>query len=86
MNYKETLNLPQTDFPMRGGLAKREPQILQEWGADNLYGKIRGKSGRLDYAGPVPQITVKLKQWSASFGLLWTAARSLRFEEEIAGK
>ena len=29
--YKETVNLPETDFPMRGDLAKREPEILTEW-------------------------------------------------------
>ncbi|MGW8312322.1 MAG: isoleucine--tRNA ligase [Desulfuromonadales bacterium] len=31
MDYKETLNLPLTDFPMRGNLPQREPEILQHW-------------------------------------------------------
>ena len=31
MDYKDTLNLPRTDFPMRGNLPKREPEILQHW-------------------------------------------------------
>jgi len=39
--YKETLNLPQTDFPMRGNLAKREPEQLEKWYSDNIYEKIR---------------------------------------------
>ena len=30
-DYKNTLNLPETGFPMRGDLAKREPAMLQNW-------------------------------------------------------
>ncbi len=45
--YKDTLNLPQTDFPMRGNLAQREPQMLKEWEEQNLYLKIReARAGR----------------------------------------
>ncbi len=40
-DYKATLNLPQTDFPMRGNLAKREPEMLKRWQAMNLYGRLR---------------------------------------------
>ncbi|OMH28406.1 isoleucine--tRNA ligase [Motiliproteus sp. MSK22-1] len=40
-DYKDTLNLPQTDFPMRGNLAKREPEVLKEWDRLGLYQKIR---------------------------------------------
>ncbi|MGK0673758.1 MAG: isoleucine--tRNA ligase [Halothiobacillaceae bacterium] len=39
--YKATLNLPETDFPMRGNLPQREPEILARWQAMNLYGRIR---------------------------------------------
>ena len=39
-DYKHTLNLPQTDFPMRGNLAKREPEMLQRWYDMDLYGEI----------------------------------------------
>ena len=31
MEYDKTLNLPKTDFPMRGGLPKKEPEILAQW-------------------------------------------------------
>ena len=31
MDYKETLNLPETDFPMKANLVKREPEILAQW-------------------------------------------------------
>ncbi len=40
-DYKATLNLPQTDFPMRGNLAKREPEMLKRWQAMDLYGRLR---------------------------------------------
>ncbi len=41
MDYKETLNLPRTDFPMKADLPKREPQILKRWEEMGLYGKLR---------------------------------------------
>ncbi len=40
-DYKHTLNLPQTDFPMRGNLPKREPEMLQRWQEMDLYGRMR---------------------------------------------
>ncbi len=40
-DYKHTLNLPQTDFPMKGNLAQREPQRLQQWQQNGLYQRIR---------------------------------------------
>src|SRR5688572_5570794 len=39
--YKNTLNLPQTEFPMKADLAKREPAILEKWQALNLYQTLR---------------------------------------------
>ena len=44
MDYKETLNLPQTDFPMKANLAKREPEILARWEEEDIYAAIRDKS------------------------------------------
>ena len=43
-DYKNTLNLPHTDFPMRGNLAQREPEMLKNWNDINLYAKIRERS------------------------------------------
>lgn len=40
-NYKDTLNLPQTDFPMKAGLTTREPEILRRWQQTDLYGQIQ---------------------------------------------
>ncbi len=44
MNYKDTLNLPRTDFPMKANLPNLEPGILKEWKAQGIYGLIREKS------------------------------------------
>ena len=44
IDYKKTLNLPDTPFPMRGDLAKREPQMLAQWQAQQRYEKIRATS------------------------------------------
>ena len=41
IDYKATLNLPQTDFPMKAGLPQREPEILQRWDGISLYQKLR---------------------------------------------
>jgi isoleucyl-tRNA synthetase len=40
-DYKATLNLPATNFPMRGNLANREPEMLKQWQESGLYQKIR---------------------------------------------
>ena len=40
MNYRDTLNLPQTEFSMRAGLAKKEPAYITDWYAMGLYEKI----------------------------------------------
>ncbi len=44
MDYKETLNLPKTDFPMRGNLPVRENEILARWEAMDIYRVIRESS------------------------------------------
>jgi isoleucyl-tRNA synthetase len=41
MDYKNTLNLPKTEFPMRADLARREPERLAKWQAMSLYQKLR---------------------------------------------
>ncbi len=46
-DYKETLNLPKTDFPMRAGLPKREPGWLERWAKIGVYEKLREK-GKAD--------------------------------------
>lgn len=40
-DYKDTLNLPQTDFPMKANLAQREPTLLKRWSDNDLYGQLR---------------------------------------------
>ncbi|WP_392552869.1 isoleucine--tRNA ligase [Orbus wheelerorum] len=49
-DYKDTLNLPETGFPMRGDLAKREPAMLQNWYDKGLYHHIReAKKGQKSF-------------------------------------
>ena len=43
-DYKSTVLLPKTDFPMKAGLPAREPNILAKWEADDLYHRQRAKS------------------------------------------
>jgi isoleucyl-tRNA synthetase len=43
-DYKDTVFLPKTDFPMRAGLAEKEPAILRRWAEADLYGKLRAAS------------------------------------------
>ncbi len=46
-DYKKTLNLPDTAFPMRGDMARREPQMLAAWQAQQRYQKIRAAKAGL---------------------------------------
>ena len=49
-DYKGTLNLPRTEFPMRANLANREPEALHRWQEQDLYGRIRSEfAGRPSY-------------------------------------
>lgn len=56
MDYKNTLNLPKTDFPMRANLAKREPAFLEYWNRSDVYGKLMerpiGKGTFILHDGP----------------------------------
>ncbi len=45
MNYKETIRLPRTGFSMKGNLVRKEPEILEKWEKEDLYGKIREARG-----------------------------------------
>ncbi|MBS1300875.1 isoleucine--tRNA ligase [Loktanella sp. SALINAS62] len=48
-DYKSTLNLPRTDFPMRAGLPKREPDWLARWERIGVYDRLREKQGRTPF-------------------------------------
>ena len=55
-DYKSTLNLPHTDFPMKANLAQREPKRIEQWQAMDLYGEMRkagaGKPKFILHDGP----------------------------------
>ena len=44
VDYKNTVRLPQTAFPMKAGLPKREPELLQRWAKTDLWGRMRAAS------------------------------------------
>ena len=49
-DYSDTLNLPKTDFPMRAGLPKKEPETIARWQQENLYEQLRkDAAGRPKY-------------------------------------
>jgi len=48
-DYKDTLFLPETDFPMRAGLPQREPEWLARWERLDVYGQLRAKPGRTPF-------------------------------------
>ena len=56
MDYKKTLNLPRTDFPMKANLVNKEPEILKKWEQDDVYSLIRktskGKPTYILHDGP----------------------------------
>ena len=56
MDYKTTLNLPQTAFPMRANLTQREPEILSRWESGRLYRRMverrRGNPKFILHDGP----------------------------------
>jgi isoleucyl-tRNA synthetase len=43
-DYKDTLNLPRTDFPMKANLTQKEPEILRFWETNNIYGKLQERN------------------------------------------
>lgn len=56
MDYRKTLNLPKTEFPMKANLAKREPDILKTWEAKGIYQKLcqmaKGRPKYILHDGP----------------------------------
>ncbi len=49
-DYNTSLNLPKTEFPMRGNLPKREPEMLKKWDEENLYNDIiKRNEGKPNY-------------------------------------
>ena len=44
MDYNQTINLPKTEFPMRAGLPKREPEMLKRWQEQDIYHELLKKN------------------------------------------
>ena len=47
-DYKDTVFLPKTNFPMRAGLPKREPELLARWAEIDLWRQLRAQSAGRD--------------------------------------
>ncbi len=47
MDYKKTLNLPKTKFPMKANLSQREPELLKRWSKQDLYARLRKEKAGL---------------------------------------
>src|ERR1700722_794896 len=47
INYRDTVFLPKTDFPMRGSLPQKEPELLARWKALNVYAHLRTQNKSL---------------------------------------
>ena len=58
--WKDTVNLPRTDFPMKASLPKTEPEALARWASMDLYGKIQAK--RRGSSTPDPKA---IRSWDA---------------------
>lgn len=56
VNYKDTLNLPETSFPMKANLSQREPEMLKFWEANSIYSRMQeknaGKTSFILHDGP----------------------------------
>ena len=74
MDYKSTVFLPRTDFPMRANLPEREPGLLERWRSIDLFGQYQIRDGRL-FASP----TVRFSR-TADRNNLGTISRSNRGE------
>ena len=53
-DYRSTLNRPDTPFPMRGDLPKREPQWVKDWDEQGLYKKLRAARRRAGTGDGLP--------------------------------
>ena len=79
-DYKATLNLPETDFPMRAGLPKREPDWLARWERIGIYDRLRERAGtarpsRSMTARPMPTgICISATRSTRSSRTWWCAA------------
>ena len=55
-NYNATIKLPSTDFPMRGNLPQREPELIKKWEDERIYDKMidknRGNQSYILHDGP----------------------------------
>ena len=62
-SYKDTLNLPKTDFPMKANLVTREPELLRYWEETDLYGQIQAARQGAAMSTWAPRSTRSSRTW-----------------------
>ena len=72
-DYNTTLNLPQTDFSMRGNLPQKEPGMIEDWDNSRMYYKMIEKN-----QGPAMFFTTDLRMPTATFTLEQHSTRCSR--------
>jgi isoleucyl-tRNA synthetase len=65
-DYRKTLNLPDTPFPMRGDLPKREPNWIADWQQKKLYQRIRKASAGRPQVRAARRPALRQRQTSTS--------------------
>ena len=63
MDYNKTINLPKTDFPMRAGLPKREPEMLKRWEDMDLYNELLKKNAETLKMGTIETAKEAVRQY-----------------------
>ena len=81
-DYKDTVFLPKTDFPMKAGLANKEPAILERWEAMGLYERLReqraGKENSSCMMARLMQTAISISAIASTrrSKILWCAAKA----------
>ena len=79
MDYKSTLNLPRTDFPMRGNLPAREPEILTRWKTMGVYERLqKANAGKAKF---FQSLSASLLGGDSTYGEYTTLAAELEMTQ-----
>ena len=76
MDYKDTINLPATAFPMKANLANREPELLKQWEESGLYDRIQAHTAQGQQASYSFDALNRLTGGSDQFGSLGPAGQA----------
>ena len=87
MDYNKTINLPKTEFPMRAGLPKREPEMLARWEKIDVYNELMKKNAGKAYTSNLVFKALKDKNSTEStFRLYFKIEAALKLPRRIINK